>query len=99
MFAAMLLLPAMSLAYAETYFGNIGLEGETGANTLEETLKLAQKRVEATKENPGLGSGTPFMALDGAVGASVISAGIFGGLAAVFFVKSREGRYAKQGRG
>ena len=98
---AVLLIPGMSMVYAEytPYLGNVGPEGQTGSYTLEEALKLAQARVVKANESPELGSGTPFLALDGAVGASIVSAGIFGGIAATFFVKSKGGRYAAPGRG
>lgn len=98
---AVLLIPGMSMAYAEfaPYLGNIGPEGQTGSYTLEEALKLSQGRVVKATENTGLGSGTPILSLDGAIGASIVSAGIFGGIATAFFVKGKEGRYAAMGRG
>jgi len=36
-------------AFAQ-YMGNVGSGGETGVNTLEETLELAKRKVEAAKE-------------------------------------------------
>ena len=96
-----LLTPGMSMVYAQyaPYLGNVGSEGQTGSHTLEEALKLSQARVVKTDDNPTLGSGTPFLALDGAIGASFVSAGVFGGMATTFFVKSKRGRYAAPGRG
>ncbi len=96
-----LLTPGMSMAYAQNtpYMGNVGTEGQTGSYTLEEALKLSQARVVKTIENPELGSGTPFLALDGAIGASLVSAGVFGAIATTFFVKSKGGQYAAPGRG
>ena len=85
-------------AYAQ-YMGNVGSAGETGQNTLEETLELAQRRIEAAEANPASGSGTPYLDASGVVGASVIAGAIFGGIAAAFFVKSRSGKYAAMGRG
>jgi len=98
---AILLAPAMSMVYAELepYLGNVGPQGQTGAYTLEETLKLAQARQAIVAENKGLGSGTPLLSLDGMVGSSIISAGIFGGIAAAFFVRGKSGKYAAMGRG
>ena len=85
-------------AYAQ-YMGNVGGEGETGQNTLEETLELARRRIEAAEANPASGSGTPYMDASGVLGASAISAAIFGGIAAAFFLRGRSGKYAAQGRG
>lgn len=85
-------------AFAQ-YMGNVGQGGDTGANTLEETLKLAQDRVEYAQNNPATGSGTPYLAADGVLGASAIAGAVFGGIAAAFFFRARSGRYAAQGRG
>ena len=60
-------------AYAQ-YLGNVGSAGETGQNTLEETLELAKRRIEAAEANPASGSGTPYLAADGVLGASAIAA-------------------------
>ena len=51
------------------------------------------------KKNPGTGSGTPMFALDGVAGALALTTGIFGGIAAAFFVRGRKGKYAAMGRG
>ncbi|MBM3905908.1 MAG: hypothetical protein FJ354_04400 [Thaumarchaeota archaeon] len=86
-------------AFAQ-YMGNVDSEsGATGSNTLEEALKLQKERVTSAAENPATGSGTPYLAADGVLGASAIAAAVFGGIAAAFFFKSRTGRYAAQGRG
>jgi F0F1-type ATP synthase membrane subunit c/vacuolar-type H+-ATPase subunit K len=85
-------------AFAQ-YMGNVDETGKTGKNTLEETLKLARDRVEYAADNPATGSGTPYLAADGVLGASAIAAAIFGGIAGAFFFKGRSGRYAAQGRG
>lgn len=86
------------VAYAQ-YFGNVGSDGETGKNTLEEALDLQARRVTLATENPQTGSGTPYLDANGVVGASIISGAIFGGIAAAFFVRSRSGKYAAMGRG
>ena len=86
------------LAFAQ-YMGNVGSEGETGARTLEETLELARRKVEAAELNPSTGSGTPYLAADGVLGASAIAAAVFGGIAGALFFKGRGGKYAAQGRG
>ncbi|MEE8255465.1 MAG: hypothetical protein V3R12_01280, partial [Nitrosopumilaceae archaeon] len=54
----------LDLAYAQ-YMGNVGGGGETGVGTLEETLELAKRAIEATKANPSAGSGTPVLSADG----------------------------------
>jgi hypothetical protein len=64
-----------------------------------QNVKLASDAVKIASENKGAGSGTPFLAADGVVGASAISASVFGGIAAMFFLKGRHGRYVAQGRG
>jgi hypothetical protein len=102
--ASILALAAISVSMmtsqaAAQYMGSVGESGKTGKNTLEETLKLAKERVDYAKANPSTGSGTPYLAADGVLGASAISAAVFGGIAAAFYIRSRSGRYAAQGRG
>lgn len=87
-----------SVAFAQ-YMGNVGSQGETGQNTLEETLLLAERRIQAAESNPSSGSGTPYLDASGVVGASIIAGAIFGGIAAAFFVRARSGKYAAMGRG
>ena len=85
-------------AYAQ-YMGSVGDAGQTGQNTLEETLELAKRRIEAAEANPASGSGTPYLSADGVFGAAAISAAVFGGIAGVLFFKGKHGKYAAQGRG
>ena len=73
--------------------------GATDGITLEEHLELATRKVEYADANPATGSGTPYLAADGALGASLIAGAIFGGIATAFFVRGRSGRYAAYGRG
>lgn len=82
-----------------TYLGNVDPTGKAGSNTLEETLALQKARVDYAAENPATGSGTPYLAADGVLGASAVAAAVFGGIAAAFFFRARSGRYAAQGRG
>ena len=89
---------AGGLAFAQ-YMGNVGDQGETGARTLEEQLELATRAMEAAKANPASGSGTPYLAADGVLGASAIAAAVFGGIAGALFFKGKSGKYAAQGRG
>ena len=88
----------IGFAYAQ-YMGNVGQAGETGSGTLEETLELAARRVQAAEANPASGSGTPYLDADGVVGAAVIAGAVFGGIAGAFFFRGRSGKYAAQGRG
>jgi len=86
------------MAYAQ-YLGNVGGAGETGQQTLEETLELAKRRIEAVQANPGSGSGTPYLDADGVVGSAIIAGAIFGGISGALFYKGKSGKYAAQGRG
>ncbi len=88
----------LDLAYAQ-YMGNVGDAGETGKFTLEETLELAKRRIEAIKDNPASGSGTPILSADGVLGATAISAAVFGGIAGALFFRAKSGKYVAQGRG
>ena len=89
---------ATTVAFAQ-YMGNVGDQGETGQNTLEETLKLAAIRNQIVADNPGAGSGTPYLDADGVLGASIIAGAVFGGISAALFVRARSGKYAAMGRG
>jgi len=98
--AAILIAPGIGAVYAEgAYLGNVGPLGQTGQHTLEEALKLQKERVDIALQSADKGSGTPFLALDGALGASLVSGAVFGGVAAAFFVKGRGGRYVAPGTG
>ena len=85
-------------AFAQ-YMVNVVDQGETGKLTLEEALSLQAARVQYAVDNPGSGSGTPYLSADSVLGATVISAAVFGGIAATFFVRARSGKYAAMGRG
>ncbi len=92
MLSILILSSVSSLAYAQY----IPSSGQTG---LDDYLKLSKERVRIANENPHTGSGTPMFALDGIVGALVLSTGVFGGIATSFFVRGRRGKYAAMGRG
>ena len=81
-------------AYAQ-YF----TQGTKSGATLEESLKLAKERVQEAQDHPSTGSGTPFLAANGVLGAMGIAGAVFGGIAAAFYLKGRNGRYAAIGRG
>ena len=89
---SILILPSLSsLAYTQY----IPSSGQTG---LDDYLDLAKKRVQMASENPHAGSGTPMFALNGVVGALVLSTGVFGGIATSFFVRECKEKYAAMGR-
>ena len=88
-----LILPSVSSVAFAQYLTQ---DGETG---LDDLLQLAQDRVVLVNDNPNAGSGTPMFAADGVLGALLLSTGIFGGIAATFFIRSRQGKYAALGRG
>ena len=90
---SVLILPSVSaLAFAQY----LPTQGQTG---LDELLKLSEERVKISIQNPATGSGTPMFAPDGVLGALALSTGVFGGVAAAFFVRGRKGKYASMGRG
>jgi hypothetical protein len=92
MFSILILPSVSSIAFAQY----LTTDGQTG---LDDYLQLAQDRVAIANDNPKAGSGTPMFAADGVLGALILSTGIFGGVAATFFIRSRQGKYAAIGRG
>jgi len=90
---SLLILPSVSSVAFAQY---IATEKQTG---LDDYLQLAKDRVTIANENPKTGSGTPMFAADGVLGTLILSTGIFGGIAATFFIKGRQGKYAAAGRG
>ncbi len=87
-----------AVAFAQ-YMGNVGDSGETGTYTLEEALELQRRRIQSAEANPSSGSGTPYLDAGGVIGATLISAAVFGGLSAAFLIRGRSGKYAAMGRG
>ena len=88
-------------AFAQ-YMGSGGDGSQDGGHpsmSLENTLQLAADKVKYASDNPAAGSGTPYLAADGVLGASAIAEAIFGGIAGAFFFRGRTGKYAAQGRG
>ncbi len=73
------------LAFAQTY-----PQGPNTGMTLEDELKLARERIKVVQENPGAGSGTPYLDANGVVGASIISGAIFGGIFVAFVVRAKQ---------
>lgn len=88
---SIMLIPLSQLAFAQYHTPDKG----TLYNWMEDP---ANKKRLAT--SPGsFGSGVPYFAADGLLGASILSGGIFGGIAAMFFIRGRKGKYAAMGRG
>ena len=88
-------------AFAQ-YMGSGGDGSQDGGHpsmSLEASLELAASKVQYAADNPGAGSGTPYMDANGVLGASAIAAAIFGGIAGAFFLRGRTGKYAKAGTG
>jgi len=68
--------------------------GESGETTLEESLELAQRRIEAGEANPAAGSGTPFFDTGDFVLVLIVIGVIAGGLAALFLLRAK--RHSKE---
>jgi hypothetical protein len=79
--------------FAAAQYAGVGGGGQT---TLEEQLKLARSKIDAVKNNPHAGSGTPYLDANGVVGASIIAGGIFGGIFIAFVVRAKQAEKAKR---
>lgn len=66
---------------------------------LYQGMEDSKIKVEIATQKDAIGSGTPIFAADGILGASILSAGVFGGVATMFFLRGRKGKYAAIGRG
>ncbi len=62
-------------------------------------METSKNKVEIATRDDALGSGTPVFAADGVLGASILSAGIFGGIAGMLFIRGKKGKYTAMGRG
>ena len=88
------LAPSVMDVGCAQYLGNVGSQGETGQNTLEEALEIQARRIAAAEANPDAGSGTPYLDAGGVIGAAVIAGAVFGGIAAAFPIRGRTDKYA-----
>ena len=77
------------VAFAQ-YMGNVGDQGQTGINTLEEALALQRARVDSANANPAAGSGTPVLGADGIFGAAAITAIIFGSVSGALSLNQKK---------
>lgn len=73
--------------------------GATDLDLVYQNIADSRKKVEIASDVDSVGSGTPYFAATGAVGSTLLAAGVFGSVVAMLFLKSRNGRYAAQGRG
>jgi hypothetical protein len=107
--ALAVLTSTTGVAYAQ-YGGTGGTTGSASPQQLQECEQLgilrencsdvtilAKKRLTAANENPSTGSGTPMFATETGqmVIFIVVLAAIFGGVAAMFFIKGRGARPVK----
>jgi hypothetical protein len=107
--ALAVLTSTMSVAYAQ-YGGTGGSTGSASPEQLRECEQLgilrencsdvtilAKKRLTAAQENPATGSGTPMLSTESGQMTVFIGvlAAIFGGVAAMFFLKGRGARPVK----
>lgn len=95
-----IILPTLLVLLSGVLVSQAAFAYESGI--LEKSLaneKLASDAVKIASQNKGAGSGTPYFAADGVLGASAIAAAIFGGIATMFFIRGKNGRYVAQGRG
>jgi hypothetical protein len=107
--ALAVLSSTMGLAFAQ-YGGTGGTTGSASPEQLQsceqmgiprencsDVTILAKKRLTAAQENPSTGSGTPMFATETGqmVIFIVVLAAIFGGVAAMFFLKGRGSRPIK----
>ena len=68
-------------------------------NGIYKEMEKSKDKVAIATHADATGSGVPYFAADGVLGASILSAGVFGGVAALFFVRSKKGKYSAIGRG
>ena len=86
---------APTIASAQ-YLGNTGVGGETGANTLEEVLRIKSEQVNIAWPPP---DGGPILEPPSHRMLVFMVAALLGGIATIFFIKGRSGKYAAIGRG
>ena len=90
---AVLVLPSVSHAFAQYS------PTATDIQEVYNNVKDGATKTEIAKGEGAFGSGTPYFAADGVIGSTILTAGVFGGIATMFFVRGRKGKYAAQGRG
>ena len=91
-----MLLSAMLVVVVQPAFGQYDVLDK---GSLYDWLEDPANKKEIATNPDAFGSGTPYFAADGIVGASILAGGVFGGIAASFFIRGRKGKYAAMGRG
>jgi len=90
-----LFLAALMVTFSQPAFAQYDVL-DKGIYQGMETSKI---KVEIANKEGAVGSGTPYFAADGVLGASLLSGGVFGGIAAMLFIRGKKGKYAAMGRG
>jgi len=90
-----LFLAALMVTFSQPAFAQYDVL-DKGIYQGMETSKI---KVEIANKEGAAGSGTPYFAADGVLGASLLSGGVFGGIAAMLFIRGKKGKYAAMGRG
>ena len=90
-----LFVTALMVTFSQPAFAQYDVL-EKGLYNEMETAKI---KVEIATQDGANGSGTPYFAADGVLGASLLSGGVFGGIAATLFIRGKKGKYAAMGRG
>lgn len=93
------LLAATSLALMAVMVQPAFAQYDVSEKGLYQGMEDSKIKVAIATQKDATGSGTPVFATDGVIGASILSAGIFGGIATMFFLRGRKGKYAAIGRG
>ena len=89
-------LAAMSVILIQPAFAQYDVSNK---ESLYDWIEDPANKKEIATQSDAFGSGTPYFAADGILGASVLSAGVFGGVATMLFIRGRKGKYAAMGRG
>ena len=90
-----LFVVALAIALVQPAFAQY----DVSDSGIYQAMEASKNKVALATSDDALGSGTPIFAADGVLGASILSAGIFGGIAGMLFVRGRKGKYAAMGRG
>lgn len=90
-----LFLAALMVTFAQPAFAQYDVLD----NGIYQGMETSKAKVEIANKEGAVGSGTPYFAADGVLGASLLSGGVFGGIAAMLFIRGKKGKYAAIGRG
>lgn len=90
-----LFLAALMVTFTQPAFAQYDVLDKGIYNEME----TSKSKVEIANKEGAEGSGTPYFAADGVLGASLLSGGVFGGIAATLFIRGKKGKYAAMGRG